>query len=199
MCRRVMKALHLPHDMLSTALFARVADGGLGIQIFSTLILALKRVVYKRLAASNDTRVAGLGRKYLNLQGLSQKDLLAAATQLRCEQLYESANGRGLQCTDQFPPTHKWVHDGTLLIPGHAYINAFKMRLGLISQRLWSSKGRLSVPVLCNLGCGHIELLGHIWRMWSKYLWPSAPNVMTMYVLTLLTKLLLKKHLEVRR
>ena len=45
---------------------------------------------------------------------------------------------------------------------GATYVNAINTCLGVVNTKLRSSRGRANAPVLCELGCGHIESLGHI-------------------------------------
>ncbi len=99
---------------------------------------------------------------------------------------------------DTSPPTHEWVDDGTLLMRGSSYISAIKTRLGVAYTKIRASRGRSEAPVMCDLGCGRVESLGHILQVCPKL----APERTARHdkVLSLLVKhLTSKKNLKVLR
>ena len=160
----VRKALHLPKDTPNAGLYTKVSDGGLGIPEFSVIVPALKRGALERLSRSADERVAGIAGALL----LSDPVRTPAKEQRRLaclrnkESLYASADGRGLKGFDSHPNTHDWVENATALMKGATYVSAVKTRLGVVGTRLRASRGRPGAPVLCDLGCGRPESLGHI-------------------------------------
>lgn len=99
------KAIHLPSDAPNAVLHSRVADGGLGVQQFTTLIPALCREVNERLALSADARVARIGRVHLESSGTSSRAVREATVQYHHEQLYTTVDGRGLREATLAPPS----------------------------------------------------------------------------------------------
>ena len=162
--RFVRKALHLPKDTPNAALYADRSAGGLGVPKFSNLISILKRGAVERLSRSQDPRVARIAEALLSseLSGATAKDLKKGFALATKSSLYASADGRGLQGADESPPTHEWVDDGTRLMTGSSYVHAIRTRLGVASSKLRAARGRPSAPVLCDIGCGRVESLGHI-------------------------------------
>ena len=160
----VRKALHLPKDTPNAGLYTKVSDGGLGIPRFSVEVPALKRGALERLSKSSDTRVAGIAEAMLLSDPVQtpSKERRRVACLRHKEEWYASVDGRGLKGTDSNPNCHTWLDDGTSLMKGSSYISAVKTRLGVVSTRLRSSRGRPGAPVLCDLGCGRPESLGHI-------------------------------------
>ena len=119
------------------------------------------------------------------------RELRREAAREHREALYTSVDGRGLREAAGSPPTQSWVQDGTRLMPGHAYVGSVKTRLGLVNTRLRAARGRPSASVLCDLGCGRTESLGHILQMC-----PSLAPERTRrhdHLLALLTSLLDKR------
>lgn len=51
---------------------------------------------------------------------------------------------------------------------GSTYVTVIKTRLGVASNKLRSSRGRVNAPVLCDLGGGQGETLGHILQSCPK-------------------------------
>ncbi len=184
------KALHLPHDTPNAAFYANVRDGGLGVLRFTVLVPALRKGAFERLSTSYDWRVARIAEALLTPVP-SFKELREAAAKRHKDTLYASADGRGLLGMDTSPPTHEWVDDGTLLMRGSSYISAIKTRLGVAYTKIRASRGRSEAPVMCDLGCGRVESLGHILQVCPK----SAPERTARHdrVLSLLVKHLTSK------
>lgn len=95
--RLMRKVIHLPSNAPNAVLHSRVADRGLGVQQFTTLIPALRRGVNERLAHSADARVARIGRVHLESSDTSSRALREATVPYHCEQLYATVDGRGLR------------------------------------------------------------------------------------------------------
>ncbi|MPC95384.1 Retrovirus-related Pol polyprotein from type-1 retrotransposable element R2 [Portunus trituberculatus] len=188
------KALHLPKDTPNAAFYARVRDEGLEVSRFSSLIIILRRGALERLSKGLDQRVARVAEALLQTPSLTAKELKDQMIKQHQEQLYASADGRGLRGTNLTPSTHDWVDDGTALLKGTTYISALKTRLGVVTTRLRASRGRPGAPVLCDLGCGRIESLGHILQSCPRL----APERTTRHnrVLGLLEKQLTGKGLR---
>ena len=164
----VKKALHLPKDTPNAGFYTRVCEGGLGVPRFTVLIPALKRGALERLSKSHDERVARIAEAMLLTPSLTSKELHEYANRTHKEHLYASADGRGLSEAEGSPPTHGWVDDGTLLMKGSTYVTAIMTRLGVANNKLRASRGRINAPVLCDLGCGRVETLGHILQSCPK-------------------------------
>ena len=187
----VKKALHLPKDTPNAGIYTRTCEGGLGVPRLTVLIPALKRGALERLCKSHDNRVARIAEALLQTPSLTSKELREQSNIAHKQQLYASADGRGLSEADGSPPTHGWVDDGTLLMRGATYINAIKTRLGVVNTKLRSSRGRAQAPVLCDLGCGRVESLGHILQTCPR-LAPERTHRHDRVLSLLLTQL--KKH-----
>ena len=160
----VRKAIHLPKDTPNAGLYTKVSDGGLGVPRFSVEVPALRRGALERLSRTSDNRVARIAEALLlsdPIQTPAKERRRLAHTKHR-DDFYASADGRGLMGTNSHPNTHTWVNDGTSLLKGSSYVSAIKTRLGVVSTGLRASRGRPDTNVMCDLGCGRPESLGHI-------------------------------------
>ncbi|MPC35636.1 Retrovirus-related Pol polyprotein from type-2 retrotransposable element R2DM [Portunus trituberculatus] len=140
----------------------RVGHAGLGVPQLRMKVPAMKRGILERLAKSSDARVARIAEAILLPPGPSAKEIKEQAARDNEHQLYTSADGRGLSGCGSSPPTHEWVGDGSRLMQGSTYVHAIKTHLGVVNTRMRASRGRLGTPVLCDLGCGRPESLGHL-------------------------------------
>ena len=104
----VKKALHLPKDTPNAGFYTRVCEGGLGVPRFAVLIPALKRGALERLSKSHDERVARIAEALLLTPSLTSKELRKNANKAHKQQLYASADGRGLSEVEGSPP-YPWV------------------------------------------------------------------------------------------
>lgn len=57
-----------------------------------------------------------------------------------------------------------WLSDGTRLMGGSSFVEAVKIRMGVVSTRERNNRGRPTVTqdLVCDLGCPRVETLGHI-------------------------------------
>lgn len=62
------------------------------------------------------------------------------------------------------PAWYKWLSDGTRLMSGSTFIEAIKIRHGLVVTKERSSRGRAQrlEDLTCDLGCRKIKTLGHV-------------------------------------
>ena len=127
---------------------------------------------------------------------VTSKEQRETAASQHKEQLYASVDDLGLSEAGGSPPIHEWVDNGTLLIRGSTYISAIKTSLGVTNTKLRSSRGRVNAPVLCDLGCGKIESLGHILQSRPKF---APETVRHDKVLSLLIQRLNSKHHQTLR
>lgn len=73
-------------------------------------------------------------------------------------------DGRGLGEARRQPACYKWMLDGTRLMKGGEYVEAVKIRLGLVETKERSTRGRARNldEISCDLGCRRNETLDHI-------------------------------------
>ncbi|MPD01426.1 Retrovirus-related Pol polyprotein from type-1 retrotransposable element R2 [Portunus trituberculatus] len=184
-------------DTPNAALYAKVGHGGLGVPQLRTKVPAMKRGILERLAKSSDAKVARIAEAILLPLGPSAKELEEQVARANNDQLYTTADGRGLSGCGSSPPTHEWVDDGSRLMRGSTYVHAIKTRLGVVNTSMRASRGRPGAPVLCDLGCGRPESLGHLLQSCPK-LAPERTRRHN-HVLDLVVKQLTSKGLQMLR
>ncbi len=71
-------------------------------------------------------------------------------------------DGKGLRgaMKEAARSSNDWLTDGTLLMPGHRFIDAVKLRTNSLATEERCNRGRQRV--LCKMGCGAQDGLGHI-------------------------------------
>ena len=74
---------------------------------------------------------------------------------LLANQLHCSVDGRGLVRSSQVPSQHRWVTAGTTNVRGGAFVNAIKIRGGLVATALRRSRGFPNYDKSCDC-CGHL-------------------------------------------
>ncbi len=112
--------------------YAMACDGGLEVQRFTSLMPTLKCGMPRLRMAVWPGSAGGSMQNFSTNAG----DMRAVVEKPHHDQLYVSADGRRLREAVQSCNTHGWVQDGTLLMPGHFFVDAVKTRLGLVSTRL---------------------------------------------------------------
>ena len=85
---------------------------------------------------------------------------------LLASQLHRPVDGRGLVRSSQVPSKHRWVTVGTTNVRGGAFVNAIKIRCGLVATALRRSRGQgfPNYDKSCDC-CGRTESLGHILQL----------------------------------
>src|SRR5678816_1176898 len=81
---------------------------------------------------------------------------------LLATQLYTSVDGRGLRQQRQTPHVNNWVCNGSQLLNGGDFIQAVKVRGNLLQTQERSSRGRRTVPPMCDAGSNAQSTLAHI-------------------------------------
>lgn len=126
-----------------------------------------------RICESNDQVMQSVATSQIFLNALKKggKLLKVAGTEMKCKkdamehmvlQLHNSVDGRGLKQQAQTPSVNRWVTDSTTLLSGGDYVQALHVRGNLLPSGERNSRGRRTVPVLCEAGCNAQYTLAHL-------------------------------------
>ena len=161
--------LKLPKDTPTAYFHARAVDGGLSIPTLEHAIPLARQSRIARIAESQDPVISAMINTPAAIRLLKAKqttlDGSVVATRqglrgLLANQLHRSVDGRGLVKSSQVPNQHRWVTAGTTNVGGGAFVNAIKIRDGLVATAL-RSRCFPSYDKSCDF-CGRTESLGHI-------------------------------------
>ena len=151
----VSHILHLPKDTLGAAFHASTIEGGLGVPSFVTTIPALKKRHLDRLLLS-DSEAAQLASEHTDRPSTVPPKFWA-------NQLHLLVDGSGLRESHLSPQSKRWIDSGTKLMTGASYIQACKMRLGVITPA--RSAREHNADPNCKLGCALPGTAHHIMQV----------------------------------
>ncbi len=168
--------LHLPKDVPCAFFHAGLKDGGLGIPSLVNRIPRLQSARLSALHSSEDPVVVDAMRsefvkrweERLTCQ-LIHGNSKETEDRLQAEALITSRDGIGMTGyrTEAAAVSASWITDGTMLMPGHRYIDGIKMRMGCAVTEERKIRGRGQRP-RCSMGCGGADGLGHMLQTCPK-------------------------------
>ena len=125
----------------------------MGILSYATTIPALSKKRLERLASSGDEVVKAAVGELPRPTSVPPKYWAG--------KLHESIDGVGLSETHRSKSSSRWLQGGTRLLRGASFIQAVKIRLGLVATPARSARGR-DTSSQCKLGCGQPGTIHHI-------------------------------------
>ena len=171
----VRRWLKLPNDVSLPSFYARVKDGGLGLQAVEYTVPELKVKRLINLTASSDPAVQELVstsqfqdrvRKWSKVRYFRGFPMMTKESRNSgfAAALAQCVDGRGLTSASLVPSAHEWVGSGTSLMSGAKFCAALGVRLGTLPTRLRASRGRggLAAAACDCCGAGVLESLSHI-------------------------------------
>ena len=162
--------LKLPKDTPIAYFHARAVDGGLNITTLEHAIPLARQSHIARMAASQDPVMSAIIKTPAALGLLKQRqttlDGSVVATRrglkgLLANQFHRLVDGRDLANASQVPKQHQWVTAGTTISSGGAFVNAIKIRGGLVATALRTSRGFPNHDKSCDC-CGWTVLGAHL-------------------------------------
>lgn len=156
------QALHLPSDTPVSHFYAELSDGGLGIPSFLNRVEVLRLAMRERLLRSPDHRVVSVSQNLLPSGPLQSRETKKVQQERNQLDWHRTLDGKGMRESSTSPKLHTWVDSGTRLMSGSKYVQAIKIRAGVVPTRVRAARGRPAAPVLCSNGCGRVESLGHM-------------------------------------
>ena len=169
----IRKWLRLPHDTVTAYYHAKVVDGGLEIPRLRYAIPVMKNRRMAKLESSLDPVMQCVANSPC-FRGAKARSSKAAKVvgqtlesggdvqRLLANQLHTSADGRGLRHQWQSPHVNNWVRNGSNLLSGGDYLEAVLVRGNLLQTLERSTRGRRTVPPMCDAGCNSTCSLAHI-------------------------------------
>ena len=171
--RTIRKWLRLPHDTVAAYYHAKVVDGGLEIPRLRYSIPVMKNRRMAKLESSLDPVMQWVANSpcFLGAKVRSSKaakvvgqtlDTGRDVQRLLANQLHTTADGRGLRHQRQSPHVNNWVRDGSDLLSGGDYLEAVLVRGNLFQTPERATRGRRTVPPMCDAGCNSTCTLAHM-------------------------------------
>lgn len=169
----VRKWLRLPSDTPTSFFHSSISTGGLGIPHLSSIIPLHRRKRAAKLLLSPCPIIRWVSQspsfsnflRICNLPINVHRDLIHSFDEARCswsKQLHSTCDGRGLSMSSRNTVSHLWLRYPEHIFP-RLYINAIKLRGGLLSTKVRRSRGRQeNADLLCRGRCGHHESIQHI-------------------------------------
>ncbi|KAB7504508.1 Retrovirus-related Pol polyprotein from type-2 retrotransposable element R2DM [Armadillidium nasatum] len=150
----VRRILHLPHDTPTPMFHEHPSAGGLAVPELEKVVPALLAGFKSRMEARG-----GFWNEVANAIKIPH------CNRVRRVKVTDFCDGKGLGEASKQPACYKWLFDGSRLMSGSTFIEAVKIRHGLVATKEKSSRGNRAqqmVNLTCDLGCRKIETLGHI-------------------------------------
>ncbi|KAL7647280.1 UNVERIFIED_CONTAM: hypothetical protein RMT77_002538 [Armadillidium vulgare] len=149
----VRKILHLPGDTPVPMFLHHPGDGRLGDPELEVVLPKLREKLRLRLEARGGIWEVVARGVQVPVSGRQRRLLVT-----------EFCDGLGLAESRRQPGCHSWMSDGTVLMNGSNYVEAVKIRLGVVNTKERAIRRRPHVlqDKVCDLGCSRVESLGHI-------------------------------------
>ena len=81
------------------------------------------------------------------------------------ERMFESVDGKALKGAENTGFVNEWICDGSRLMTGHGFVDAFRLKHSLLYTKVKSK--RMFKEVGCDVvGCGKPETLAHILQVY---------------------------------
>jgi hypothetical protein len=178
--RQIRKAvrtwLKLPGDVPTAFFHTSVTDGGLGIPSILTTIPALTRARVARMELSSFPPARAAFRSARLQRKLSWAKRVLSSLELPPEpvsedrkrywapRLHASVDGRELRETPKCAASSRWIHRGSMGIPGRDFIQHIHTWINALPSRIRTSRGarREGTNTQCRAGCGETETAAHI-------------------------------------
>jgi hypothetical protein len=201
------KWLHLEDSVPTGYLYAKIAQGGLGLPCLLTLIprTALSRMTKLTKSKSDVVKWAASSESFTKALDKTRKLCKALHCTIETSQqeneywakrLHSTFDGAHLRAAEKVPDVHRWVL-GMPFLSGREYINLVKCRINALPTRARLARGRREYNRQCRYGCDQAESLNHITQTC-----PTTHRATIKRhddVCKFVTKRLIRKGLEVQR
>lgn len=151
--KTVRRILHLPHDTPTHMFHNHPSCGGLAVPELVKVVPSLLEGLKSRMEVR--------GGFWLDVAECLK---IPRSRRMRRKRVVYFCDGRGLGEACKQSACYKWLTEGTRMMSGSTFVEAIKIRQGLVVTKERSSRGRARrlKDVVCDLGCRKTEKLGHI-------------------------------------
>lgn len=165
------KWLHLESSVPTGFLYAKSAQGGLGLPCLLTLVPRTKLSRMTKLtnsdypsvkwACSTEGFMADMAKTRALCRSLHETiETPQQELEYWAKRLHSTFDGAHMKVADKVPYVHRWVL-GMPYLSGREYINLLKCRINALPSRARLARGRPLYNKRCRHGCDQVETLNH--------------------------------------